>query len=115
MRVPAPVAPLTLVGLGAALVTTAPFHTVTALIESLRHDMVCRAGETWAPTEDGPLLGLDEAIRRASTAHFAGPEGALASDPGWTRTHVLLDAAPLPASSRAAARLALHRVRAILR
>ncbi|KRE97221.1 hypothetical protein ASG76_00345 [Nocardioides sp. Soil774] len=115
VRVPAPVAPVTLVGLATALVTTAPFHTVTALIESLRHDMVCRAGETWSPTHDGPLLGLEEAMRRASTAHFAGPEGALPSDPSWTRTHVLLDAVPLPAASRAAARLALHRVRAILR
>ena len=44
VRVPAPVAPTGLVGLGAALATTAPFNTVTALIESLRHDMVCRPG-----------------------------------------------------------------------
>ena len=114
VRVPAPVAPLTLVGVGAALATTAPFRTVTALIESLRHDMVCRAGETWVPDEGGPLLGLEESIGRASTPHFAGPEGALASDAPWTRTNVLLAAAPLPASGRAAARLALHRARAFL-
>lgn len=113
-RVPAPVAPTGLVGLGAALVTTAPFHTVTALIESLRHDMVCRPGHTWAPRSGGPLLDLDEAVRRASTPGYAGPEGALPSDPTWTRPLPFLDVVPLPAVGRAAARLALHRVRSVL-
>ncbi len=114
LRVPAPVAPMGLVGLGAALATTAPFHTVTALIESLRHDMVCRPDATWQPDGGGPLLGLDEALGLASTEAYAGPEGALSSDPAWTRGNVLLDLAPFPASTRAAARLALHRVRAVL-
>jgi uncharacterized protein YbjT (DUF2867 family) len=114
LRVPAPVAPTGLVGLGAALVTTAPFHTVTALIESLRHDMVCRPGHTWAPRSGGPLLDLDEAVQRALTPMYAGPEGALPSDPTWTRPLPFLDVVPLPASSRAAARLALHRVRSVL-
>jgi uncharacterized protein YbjT (DUF2867 family) len=114
VRVPAPVAPTGLVGLGAALATTAPFHTVTALIESLRHDMVCRPGHTWAPRSGGPLLGLEEAVRRALTPMYAGPEGALPSDPGWTRSLPLLDVVPLPAVGKAAARLALHRLRAFL-
>lgn len=111
LRLPAPVAPTGLVGLATALATTAPFHTVTALIESLRHDMVCRPGRTWQPRSGGPLLGVEEAVRRALIPTYAGPEGALPSDPGWTRGIPLLDVVPLPASGRAAARLALHRVR----
>ncbi len=114
LRLPAPIAPSTLVGLGAALVTTAPFHTVTSLIESLHHDMVCRPGHTWVPRESGPLLGLGEAIELATDEAYAGPEAALPSDPDWTRPHRLLDALPLPATTRAAARLALHRVRSLV-
>jgi uncharacterized protein YbjT (DUF2867 family) len=114
LRVPAPVAPEGLVGLATALATTAPFHTVTALIESLRHDMVCRPGHTWVPTDGSPTVGVEEAIRRATTPLYAGPEGALPSDPAWTRPHPLLDVVPLPASGKAAARLALHRVRSVL-
>ncbi|WP_165355106.1 NAD(P)H-binding protein [Nocardioides oleivorans] len=114
LRVPAPVAPAGLVGIATALATTAPFHTVTALIESLRHDMVCRPEHTWTPTTGGPLLGVEEAVGRASTPRYAGPEGALPSDPSWTRPHPLLDVVPLPASGRAAARLALHRLRSLL-
>lgn len=114
VRLPVPVVPTTLVGLGAALATTAPFHTVTALIESLHHDMVCRPGHTWRPADGTPPLGLEEAVERALTPRYAGPEGALPSDPAWARGHVLLDLLPLPASGRAAARLALHRVGALL-
>ncbi len=114
LRLPAPVAPAGLVGLATALATTAPFHTVTSLIESLRHDMVCRPGHTWAPSSGGPLVGVEEAVERALTPMYAGPEGALPSDPAWTRGNVLLDVVPLPASGRAAARLALHRVRSLL-
>lgn len=114
LRVPAPVAPTGLVGLGAALATTAPFHTVTALIESLRHDMVCRPGHTWVPRSGGPLLDLEEAVQRSLTPMYAGPEGSLPSDPAWARSNPLLDVLPLPAVGRTAARLALHRVRSLL-
>ena len=114
LRVPAIVAPSGLVGLATALATTAPFHTVTALIESLRHDMVCRPGDTWVPRAGGPLVGVEEAVRRATDPAYGGAEAALPSDPAWTRPHPLLDAVPLPASTRAAARLALHRAQALL-
>ena len=114
LRLPAPFAPAGVVGLATALATTAPFHTVTALIASLRHDMVCRPDHTWRPSSGGPPLGVEEAIQRALTPRYAGPEGILASDPAWTRRHALLDVVPLPASGRAAARLALHRVRSLL-
>lgn len=114
LRVPVPVAPTGLVALATALTTTAPFHTVTALIESLHHDMVCRPGRTWEPRSGGPLLGVEEAVRRALTPMYAGPEGALPSDPAWARGHPLLDVLPLPAAGRTAARLALHRVLALI-
>lgn len=114
LRVPVPVAPTGLVGLATALATTAPFHTVTALIESLHHDMVCRPAHTWQPRSGGPLLGVEEAVRRALTPMYAGPEGALPSDPAWARGNPLLDVLPLPAAGRTAARLALHRVRSLL-
>ena len=96
------------------LATTAPFHTVTALIESLHHDMVCRPGHTWAPAQGGELLDVGEAVRRASAPLYAGPEGALPSDPAWTRPLPALDVVPLPAVGKAAARLAAHRLRSLL-
>ncbi|WP_374457825.1 NAD(P)H-binding protein [Nocardioides sp.] len=114
LSLPTPVAPPGLVGLATALATTAPFHTVTALIESLHHDMVCRPGRTWAPAQGGELLDVEEAVRRASTPMYAGPEGALPSDPAWTRPLPVLDVVPLPAVGKAAARLAVHRVRSLL-
>ncbi|TGN63661.1 NAD-dependent epimerase/dehydratase family protein [Nocardioides eburneiflavus] len=114
LRVPLPVAPTGLVGLATALTTTAPFHTVTALIESLRHDMVCRPGHAWEPRSGGRLLGVEEAVRRALTPRYAGPEGALPSDPAWARGNPVLDVLPLPAAGRTAARLALHRVLALI-
>ncbi|MDR7252023.1 uncharacterized protein YbjT (DUF2867 family) [Nocardioides sp. BE266] len=114
LSVPAPVAPAGIVGLATALATTAPFHTVTALIESLHHDMVCRPSRTWVPADGGELLGVEEAVRRASTPRYSGPEGALPSDPAWTRPLPLLDVVPLPAVGKAAARLALHRMRSVL-
>ena len=114
VSVPTPVAPPGLVGLATALATTAPFHTVTALIESLHHDMVCRPGRTWVPARGGELLDVGEAVRRASTPLYAGPEGALPSDPAWTRPLPALDVVPLPAVGKAAARLAAHRLRSLL-
>ena len=114
VRVPAPVVPSSLVGLGAALATTAPFHTVTALIESLHHDMVCRPDATWVPRDGVPLLTVDEALLLATTEGYDGPEAALSSDPAWTRPPALLEALPLPATTRAAARLVLHRARSFL-
>jgi uncharacterized protein YbjT (DUF2867 family) len=114
LRVPAFVAPSVLVGLAAALVTTAPFNTVTALIESLRHDMICRPGATWVPRTGGPLLGVEEAVRRASDPRSGGAEAPLPSDAQWTRRSPLWDALPLPATTRAAARLTLHRTRSLI-
>jgi hypothetical protein len=114
VRVPVLVAPSALVGLATALATTAPFHTVTSLIASLRHDMVCRPGDTWEPADGVPLLGLGESVARASDPSYVGPEAALPSDPAWAQPSSLLDVVPLPATTRAVARLALHRVTQLL-
>jgi uncharacterized protein YbjT (DUF2867 family) len=115
VRVPALVAPVTVVGLGTALLCGAPFWTVTALVESLRHDMVCRPGHTWLP-EDGQMLGVDEAMARAVGRR--GPdvaEAALPSDPEWTRMSApMLDRLPVPTVARAGASLALRRVNGLL-
>ena len=50
----------------------------------------------------------------ASDPSYDGPEAALPSDPAWARPHALLDVVPLPASTRAVARLALHRAAQLL-
>ncbi|MDX6358371.1 MAG: hypothetical protein QOH37_1425, partial [Nocardioidaceae bacterium] len=115
LRVPALVAPVTVVGLGTALLVGAPFWTVTALVESLQHDMVCRPGHTWQP-EGEPLLGVAEAMARAVGRR--GPdvaEAALPSDPAWTRMRApVLDRLHAPATLRAGASLVRRRVGGLL-
>jgi uncharacterized protein YbjT (DUF2867 family) len=115
VRVPALVAPVGAVGLGTALLVGAPFWTVTALVESLRHDMVCRPGHTWQPDGE-PALGIAEAMARAVGQR--GPdvaEAALPSDPEWTRMRApLLDRLHAPTAMRAGASLARRRVSGLL-
>jgi uncharacterized protein YbjT (DUF2867 family) len=115
LRVPALVAPVTAVGLGTALLVGAPFWTVTALVESLQHDLVCRPGHTWQPDGE-PLLGVAEAMARAVGRR--GPdvaEAALPSDPAWTRMRApVLDRLHAPTVVRAGASLALRRVSGLL-
>jgi uncharacterized protein YbjT (DUF2867 family) len=115
LRVPALVAPVTAVGLGTALLVGAPFWTVTALVESLQHDMVCRPGHTWQP-EGEPLLGVAEAMARAVGRR--GPdvaESALPSDPPWTRMRApVLDRLHAPTTMRAGASLVRRRVSGLL-
>ncbi|MCW2808958.1 MAG: hypothetical protein JWQ93_2913 [Marmoricola sp.] len=115
VRVPTVPVPAPLVGLGTAALSAAPFWTVTALIASLRHDMVCRAGKTWVPQDGLPLLGVREAMDRALGPAGSSPEAPLPSDPDWTRMRApLLDELHAPATVRAGASLALRRVRALL-
>ncbi len=115
VRVPTIAVPAPLVGLGAAALSAAPFWTVTALIASLRHDMVCRVGRTWTPRDGLPLLGVREAMSLALGPVGSAPEAALPSDPGWTRMRApVLDELHAPATLRAGASLALRRVRAVL-
>lgn len=114
LRVPTVPVPSALVSLGTAALSAAPFWTVAALIESLRHDMVCRVGRSWVPADGRPLLDVREALRRSLAVQDA-PEAALASDPDWTRMRApVLDELGAPATVRAGASLALHRVRTLL-
>ena len=115
VRIPAPSVPAPLVGLGTAALSAAPFWTVTALIASLRHDMVCRQGETWVPADGEPLLGVREAMSRCFEPPGSLPEAPLPSDPDWTRMRApVLDELHAPATVRAGASLALRRLRTLL-
>ena len=112
VRVPTLPVPAPLVSLGTAAMCAAPFWTVSALIESLRHDMVCRPGETWVPKDGLPLLGVREAMARCFGPTGTTPEAPLRSDPDWTRMRApVLDELHAPATVRAGASLALRRVR----
>jgi hypothetical protein len=116
VRVPTLPVPAPLVSLGTAAMCAAPFWTVHALIESLRHDMVCRAGETWVPKDGLPLLGVREAMSRCLEPAGTTPEAPLPSDPDWTRMRApVLDELHAPASVRAGASLTLRRVQALMR
>lgn len=115
VRVPTIPVPAPLVGLGTAALSAAPFWTVTALIASLRHDMVCRTGQTWVPQDGQPLLGVREAMDLALGLVGSAPEAPLPSDPDWTRMRApVLDELHAPATVRAGASLALRRVRVFL-
>jgi uncharacterized protein YbjT (DUF2867 family) len=115
VRVPTVPVPSPLVSLGTAALSAAPFWTVNALIESLRHDMVCRDGHTWEPQDGLPLLGVRQAMDRAYGHVGSSPEAGLPSDPDWTRMRApVLDELHAPATVRAGASLALRRVRALL-
>jgi uncharacterized protein YbjT (DUF2867 family) len=115
VRVPTIPVPTALVSLGTAAMVAAPFWTVNALIESLRHEMVCRPGETWVPKDGVPLLGVREAMARSFGPPGLDPESPLPSDPDWTRMRApILDELHAPATVRAGASLALRRVRSLL-
>jgi uncharacterized protein YbjT (DUF2867 family) len=115
VRVPIVPVPAPLVGLGTAALSAAPFWTVTALIASLRHDMVCRPGHTWVPRDERPLTSVRAAMRLAVGPVGSSPEAPLPSDPDWTRMRApILDELHAPATVRAGASLALRRVRAVL-
>ena len=114
LRVPAPLAPVGVVGLSTALLVGAPFWTVTALVESLRHDMVCRPGHTWHPDGE-PLLGVEESLARAAGRRGTGvAEAPLPSDEPWTRMRApVLDELRAPAFVRAGASLALRQIEGV--
>lgn len=116
LRIPVFGVPVPLTALGGALMTAAPFWTVTALIESLRHDMVCRPGHTWSPRDGSGLTSLADAMRRAvDPAPGKDLEKPLPSDAAWTRMRVpVLDELHAPSTVRAGAHLLLQRSRGIL-
>jgi uncharacterized protein YbjT (DUF2867 family) len=116
VRVPVVATPVPLVAVAVASLVQAPFLTVLTLVESLRHDMVCRPGRTWAPADGEPLLPLRDAVRRSLAEPGRWPEAALPSDPGWTRQCApVADALHAPRIVRAGLSLARHRLRGLVR
>jgi uncharacterized protein YbjT (DUF2867 family) len=112
IRVPVALVPTPVAAVGTAGLVQAPFWTVNALVDSLRHDMVCRPEATWVPADGLPLLGVREAMRRAVRGEPGTAEAPLASDSDWTRQRApVLDALRAPRSVRAGASLAWHRLR----
>lgn len=112
LRVPIPVAPVPAVSVGTAALVQAPFHTVAALVESLRDDMVCRPEAMWRPRDERPLLTVREAMERALDPIGQTLERPLDSDPAWTRMRApVLDTLRAPLHWRAGVSLALHRLR----
>ncbi len=98
-QVPLPLVPSLLVGQLAGRMTGVPTVTVASLVDSLRHDMVCRDSTFAAELlPDGHVcLGVRQAIERALTRPRAGtrvpdrdPMGALPTDPSWAGGGVYL-------------------------
>jgi uncharacterized protein YbjT (DUF2867 family) len=92
-QVPLPVAPVSLVGEGVALLTGIPRPTIHALVRSLSHDMVCRDDDVRRDLAPGvPYLPLDEALARslggdtAATSEDGDVQGEASSDPDWVGT-----------------------------
>jgi hypothetical protein len=94
-----------------AALTAAPPRTAVTLAHSLRDDMVCRPGRTWVPADGEPLLDVETAVRRALAGDPDVAESARPGDAWWTRRLPLVEAVPSPASVRAAAGLAVRRLR----
>jgi uncharacterized protein YbjT (DUF2867 family) len=83
----------------AGRITGVPGPTVSALLESLHHDMVCleESFRSDLLTGDRPLLGVREAVVRSLTRPRAGvrvadrdPMGPLPTDPDWAGGSVYL-------------------------
>ncbi|MDX6300562.1 MAG: hypothetical protein QOF53_1776 [Nocardioidaceae bacterium] len=115
-------APVTAVALSAGLVSAAPYRTAAALVESLRHDMVCRPGQPDPAKVDlTDALPLREAIEQAllPDGRAGRASGRDSGDPAWVRPSVLersVTATGLPGTTvlAAALHIAEHRVRGLL-
>ena len=122
VQIPVLGAPVTAVALSAGLVSAAPYWTAAALVQSLRHDMVCRPGQPDPAAVDlTDALPLREAMEQAVLADGRGGRaaGREASDPAWVRSSWLersLTATRLPGSTLLSAALhnTEHRVRGLL-
>ena len=114
-QVPTPPVPAPLVSLGAAAMSTAPFWTVNALVDSLRHDMVCRPDHTWVPHDGLPLMGVNEAMKLALGPEETASEAALPSDSDGGMRAPVLDEIKAPTTVRAAGSLVWSRLQALRR
>jgi hypothetical protein len=122
LQVPVLAAPVRAVSLTAGLVSAAPYWTAAALVQSLRHDMVCRPGHPDPDKVDlTDALPLREALEQALLAD--GPGGRAAgrepSDPAWVRSSWVersIASTRLPGTTllSSAMHVADHRVRSLL-
>lgn len=85
-QIPLPPVPRRLAGPVVGRITGMPSGTVSALVASLGHDMVA-SPDDW-PGEAPPLLGIDEALRRALSPEQSATRGGdlqtgARSDPEW--------------------------------
>jgi len=110
--------PVTVTALATGLVTAAPYWTVAALVQSLRHDMVCRPDHLDPEILDpASAMPVREAISEALAE--GGVAGLEASDPAWVRPSWLertVASTRLPGSTllSSAIHVADHRTRALL-
>ncbi len=116
-----PPVPTSLVAQAAPLLSTAPGHTVSALVESLRYDMVCRPERAWGlPGVRTPVdVAIREALRRRGPAVYRAQRRQRGDAP-WTDLRVLAERItrvpiPMPALVRSTTRLVEHRAGAVLR
>jgi len=121
LQVPVPPVPVGLVARTAPAFSTAPAGTVTTLVESLKHDMVCLPGRTWGlPGVATPVdVAIREALRRRGPAQFAA-QRAQRGDAGWTDRRTPVERVtgvhlPLPAVVRSASVLAERRATDVVR
>jgi uncharacterized protein YbjT (DUF2867 family) len=121
-QVPVLGVPVSAVALTAGLVSAAPYWTAAALVQSLRHDMVCRPGHPDPAKVDlTDALPLREAIEEAVLPDgWAGrPSGRRTSDPAWVRPswpERALAATRVPGATMASSALhvAEHRIRGLV-
>lgn len=98
VHVPVPIVPPAVVGPVVSAITGIPRGTVTALVESLEHDMVCHDHRIRDEVGDGHrYLGLDEALRRSlaqrddATQPGGDVQASAPSDPEWAGGDVWVD------------------------
>ncbi|ONK12665.1 SDR family oxidoreductase [Streptomyces sp. MP131-18] len=98
--VPVPVLSPWLSSLWVGLVTPLPGPLARPLVESLRHEVVCRERdiEAYVPMPPGGFLGLDDALkaalRRVGESEQEGPgaaAGPLPTDPPWAGGSIYTD------------------------
>ncbi|MEO7071313.1 MAG: hypothetical protein ABI131_12580, partial [Nostocoides sp.] len=85
-QVRVPLVPSRVVGVAGGLLTDVPAATMAALVESLRHDMVCRESDAAANLfpRGHRLLGAAEGIHGALRSAPPDPMSAWPTDPDWT-------------------------------
>lgn len=100
-QITVPLLPVGLVGRAVAAISAMPHGTVTALVESLTHDMVVRRGNAATDTFTGGSIGLvdvREALKRSLTTRTedgteasGDPLSAADTDPSWAGGVVAYD------------------------